>query len=172
MKRALLSAVLAMAVLNAPALAGQDENSGSNWPLPRDMRPGAPPSPGAADCEKRPCLYLVNISNHLVTGFHYATGLDKNGQPVWSANQFPSNFDFYSRRWTAWYTPKAMGCRLDLKIVMMVRGKPVPESGSFDTCANPTLLFTIHDPDLPSGYVTVDPSRDGPVPAPPPKPAP
>lgn len=38
------------------------------------------------------------------------------------------------------------GCELDLKVVTTVDGKNREESGTFDVCANPTLLFTIRYP--------------------------
>jgi hypothetical protein len=78
---------------------------------------------------------------------------------------------FNSKRWTMWFPPKQMGCRLDLKVVMAIGGKNREESSTFDVCANPTLLFTIRDPleKQVDGKVTVDPvSPNAPTPPVPP----
>ncbi len=171
--RVLLLGVAAFSLTIAPAMAQDNEDTGTNWPLPRNQTPGQPGSPGKAECGRKPCIYLVNVSNHRVIEFHYATGRDAKGIPTWSRNQFDPQFNFYSKRWTAWFVPKGIGCELDLKIVMSVDGQPVEESGLFDICANPTLLFTIRDPKEPVGTVIFDPGKDGtgtPAPTPAPKP--
>ncbi|THD36997.1 MAG: hypothetical protein E7773_05555 [Sphingomonas sp.] len=148
----------------APALAQDADSAG--WPLPRNDVPGTPSaSPTVDDCARKACIYLVNLSNHRVTQFRYATAPDKSSLPQWSGNQFAPNYDFYSKRWTAWYPPKLAGCILALKVVMSLDGKDHEESGTFDVCANPTLLFTIQDPTEPRGTVTVDPLPDDPAPA-------
>ncbi len=154
-----MAAAALFAVAAAPAHAQADDANSAGWTLPRDQMAGMPSTaPTTSDCSKKACIYLVNLSNHRVTQFRYAVAL-KNGAPLWSGNQFPSNYDFYSKRWTMWYPPEKMGCRLDLKVVMTVNGKNHEESGTFDVCANPTLLFTIRDPfeKDKQGRVTVDP---------------
>ena len=163
----LLAAFAALSAMTAiPAQAqnadGTSSADSAGWgALPRDLWATTAPSgsPTTKDCSKKSCIYLVNLSNHRVTEFHYAIGKAKDGGPAWSSNQFPDNYDFYSKRWTMWFPPKAMGCRLDLKVVMTVDGKNREESGTFDVCANPTLLFTIRDPleKGVEGKVTVDP---------------
>jgi hypothetical protein len=166
-KRAFLPVAFAL-IAGITALPAQAQNAeGTSSPdsagwgtLPRDEWATTAPSasPTTKDCSKKACIYLVNLSNHRVTQFRYAIAL-KNGAPEWSGNQFPSNYDFYSKRWTMWYPPKEIGCRLDLDVVMIVDGKNHEESGTFDVCANPTLLFTIRDPFEKGklGTVTVDP---------------
>ncbi len=150
--------LIAAAVAAVPARA-QDQANSAGAPLPRNEMAGLPSSAPTTDsCAKKACIYLVNLSNHRVTQFRFATALGKDGNPRWSANQFPSNYDFYSKRWTMWYPPADMGCRLDLKVVMTVDGKDKEESGTFDVCANPTLLFKILDPTEPRGTVTLDPA--------------
>lgn len=171
----LLIAVASLAAVTAvPAQAqnadGATSADSAGWgTLPRDEWATTAPSssPTTKDCSKKSCIYLVNLSNHRVTEFHYAIGKAKNGGLAWSRNQFPDNYDFYSKRWTMWFPPKEMGCRLDLKVVMTVDGKNREESGTFDVCANPTLLFTIRDPfeKQVDGKVTVDPvSPNAPTP--------
>jgi len=156
----LLPLAAAIAVpAHAQDAADSGSDSGAGWELPRHQMAGNPSSaPTNYDCAKKTCIYLVNLSNHRVTEFHYAVA-ETNGAPQWSGNAFPSNFAFNSKRWTMWFPPKKMGCRLDLKVVMTVDGKNREESGTFDVCTNPTLLFTIRDPleKQVSGKVTVDP---------------
>jgi len=161
-KLMLILASLAAAVA-MPAHAQDAEDSGTadgaGWRLPRHQMAGMPSTaPTNYDCAKKACIYLVNLSNHRITEFHYAIA-EKNGAPQWSGNAFPSNFAFNSKRWTMWFPPSKMGCRLDLKVVMAVDGKNHEESGTFDVCANPTLLFTVRDPleKQANGKVTVDP---------------
>lgn len=156
-----LAPLVAMIALPAHAQDAADSgsDSGAGWELPRHQMAGYPSSaPTNHDCAKKACIYLVNLSNHRVTEFHYAVA-EKDGTPQWSGNAFPSNFAFNSKRWTMWFPPKAMGCQLDLKVVMTIDGKNHEESGKFDVCANPTLLFTIRDPLEKGklGTVTVDP---------------
>jgi hypothetical protein len=154
MRSATLLFVMPGLGVSAPAYA-QDS---AGWPLPRNQTAGVPSSaPTLYDCRKKTCIYLVNVSNHNVTQFRYATALDKNGAPAWSGNAFPSNYAFYSKRWTAWYPPKEAGCKVALKVVMTINGKDHEESASFDICANPTLLFYIRDPTERRGAVMVDP---------------
>ena len=144
---------------HAQDAADSGSDSGAGWELPRHQMVGNPSSaPTNYDCAKKTCIYLVNLSNHRVTEFHYAVA-EKDGAPQWSGNAFPSNFVFNSKRWTMWFPPKQMGCRLDLKVVMAIGGKNREESSTFDVCANPTLLFTIRDPleKQVDGKVTVDP---------------
>jgi|GEM_PF-2041620 len=164
-----LPLIAAIAVpAHAQDAADSGSDSGAGWELPRHQMAGIPSSaPTNYDCAKKTCIYLVNLSNHRVTEFHYAVA-EKNGAPQWSGNAFPSNFAFNSKRWTMWFPPKRMGCRLDLKVVMTIDGKHHEESGRFDVCANPTLLFTIRDPleKQVDGKVTVDPvSGDTPTPS-------
>ena len=144
---------------HAQDAADSGSDSGAGWVLPRHQMAGMPSgAPTNYDCAKKTCIYLVNLSNHRVTEFHYAVA-EKEGVPQWSGNAFPSNFAFNSKRWTMWFPPRAMGCQLDLKVVMTIDGKKHEESGKFDVCANPTLLFTIRDPldKGKLGTVTVDP---------------
>jgi hypothetical protein len=163
-RRGLLGAVMPLAALIALPAHAQDaadsgSDSGAGWELPRHQMAGMPSgAPTTYDCKKKACIFLVNLSNHRVTEFRYAVA-EKNGAPQWSGNAFPSNFAFNSKRWTMWFPPKAMGCQLDLKVVMTIDGKDHEESGKFDVCANPTLLFTIRDPLEKDkfGRVTVDP---------------
>lgn len=166
-----LAATIAASPAHAQDAADSGSDSGAGWELPRHQMAGMPSTaPTNADCTKKTCIYLVNLSNHRVTQFRYAVA-EKNGAPQWSGNAFPSNFAFNSKRWTMWFPPKALGCRLDLKVVMTIDGKDHEESGTFDVCANPTLLFTIRDPlekDR-SGTVTVDPVNPN-APTPPIKP--
>ncbi|MGN6817651.1 MAG: hypothetical protein ACTHJR_03165 [Sphingomonas sp.] len=162
--RGILLALTPIALAAAvPALAQDAADSGSDsgagWELPRHQMAGFPSgAPTSYDCKKKTCIFLVNLSNHRVTEFRYAVA-ERNGAPQWSGNAFPSNFAFNSKRWTMWFPPKDMGCRLDLKVVMTIDGKNREESGTFDVCANPTLLFTIRDPLEKGklGTVTVDP---------------
>ena len=154
-----LAAAVAAVPARAQDAADSGSDSGAGWELPRHQMAGMPSTaPTNADCAKKTCIYLVNLSNHRVTQFRYAVA-EKNGAPQWSGNAFPSNFAFNSKRWTMWFPPKGMGCQLDLKVVMTIDGKDHEESGRFDVCANPTLLFTIRDPlDKDKiGTVTVDP---------------
>jgi hypothetical protein len=178
-RRGILLLALAPFAAAVPAYAQNAEGSygadNAGWgSLPRDQWATTAPSgsPTTRDCSKKSCIYLVNLSNHRVTEFHYAIGKARDGNPEWSSNQFPDNYDFYSKRWTMWLPPKAMGCRLDLKVVMTVDGKNREESGTFDVCANPTLLFTIRDPleKQVDGKVTVDPVSPN-APTPPTSPA-
>lgn len=55
-------------------------------------------------CEKTG-IYLVNLSNHKVTEFHYAVA-EKGGALQWTGNAFPNNFAFNSKRCTTWLSPK------------------------------------------------------------------
>lgn len=162
-----LAAAIALPA-HAQDAADSGSDSGAGWELPRHQMAGMPSSaPTTSDCKKKACIYLVNLSNHRVTEFRYAVA-EKNGAPQWSGNAFPSNFAFNSKRWTMWFPPKSMGCQLDLKVVMSIDGKTHEESGKFDVCANPTLLFTIRDP-LDKGRfgtVTVEPIAPSPPPAP------
>lgn len=175
---AVLTGMIAPPVLAQSEIQMQVQSSdnadGAGWTLPRDQMVGLPSaSPTAKACTKKNCIFLVNLSNHRVTEFHYAVGADANGGPLWSKNQFASSFYFYSKRWTAWYPPADMGCKLALKVVMSIDGKDVEESGMFDVCANPRLLFYIRDPLKPGevrGTVTLDPNpaakpTTGPAPA-------
>jgi len=165
----LLPLAASLAVLaHAQDATDSGSDSGAGWELPRHQMAGNPSSaPTNYDCAKKTCIYLVNLSNHRVTEFHYAIA-EENGAPHWSGNAFPSNFVFNSKRWTMWFPPNKMGCRLDLKVVLTVDGKNREESGTFDVCANPTLLFTIRDPleKGVEGKVTVDPVSPN-VPTPP-----
>ncbi len=148
-----------------PAHAQDESQNAAGPPLPRDSYVGIPSaSPTNKDCARKTCIYLVNLSGYRVTEFHYATATDKKGRLVWSDNQFPREYDFYSKRWTMWYPPKDLGCQLNLMVVMKIDGKERRESGTFDTCANPTLLFYIRDPREKVGTVTVDPNPADPPP--------
>jgi hypothetical protein len=142
-----------------PAFAQDESQNAAGPPLPRDTYVGIPSSsPTNKDCAKKACIYLVNLSGYRVTEFRYAAVTDKKGRLVWSDNQFARDYDFYSKRWTMWYPPKELGCELHLEVVMKIDGKTKRESGTFDTCANPTLLFYIRDPREKVGTVTVDPN--------------
>lgn len=182
MRRAILLTLAPLvAAIAVPAHAQDAEDSGTaegaGWRLPRHQMAGFPSTaPTNKDCAKKACIYLVNLSSYRVTQFQYAVATGKSGELKWSANQFPSNYDFYSKRWTMWFPPKDMGCQLDLKVVMTIDGKNHEESATFDVCANPTLLFTIRDPlgsgkpGDKSGQVSVDPVSPNaptpPIPAP------
>ena len=154
-----LAAAIAAVPARAQDAADSSSDSGAGWELPRHQMAGMPSTaPTNADCAKKTCIYLVNLSNHRVTQFRYAVA-EKNGAPQWSGNAFPSNFAFNSKRWTMWFPPKNLGCHLDLQVVMKIDGKDHEESGTFDVCSNPTLLFTIRDPLEKGklGTVTVEP---------------
>jgi len=154
---ALAATIVALAAL--PAYAQDEDGSLSgDSRLPRDQRVGLPAGPTADLCRQRSCVFLVNVSNHRVTEFRYATARDSAGGYKWSGNQFAESFDFSSKKWTAWYEPRGFGCRLALKVVMKIDGKSVEQTGEFDICANPRLLFYINDPTQPTGTVTLEAS--------------
>lgn len=151
-----IALALMAAMCAAPALAQEDGNLNGDSKLPRDQRVGLPAGPNADLCRQKSCVFLVNISNHRVTEFRFATRRDATGAFKWSGNQFADSFDFASKKWTAWYKPRDLGCTIALKVVMKIDGKSVAQVGEFDICANPRLLFYINDPAQLAGTVTVE----------------